>query len=219
MAKMIVIVPTRGRPNNAARLVKAFGATDADGTDLLFRVDDDDPALDEYLKIDAEFVVGEHLLFGPKLNEQVAKSAPDYDIVGFMGDDHVPRTMNWDAAFAEVLHKTGIAYGNDLLQGETIPTAVFMTSNIPLTLGYFCAPGIMHMYIDNAWKDWGSRSGCLTYLPDVVLEHLHHVNGKAEMDNLYQESGALMESDRVRYNEYCASQMAADVDKIKALIS
>jgi hypothetical protein len=214
---MLVIVPTRNRPHGAQRLVEAWEDTEA-SCDLLFRVDDDDPYLEAYLKIDAEFVVGEHLLFGPKLNQQVAESAPDYKIIGFMGDDHVPRTQHWDAEIAKVLETTGVAYGNDLLQGETIPTAVFMTSNIPQTLGYFCAPNIVHMYIDNVWKNWGERSGCLTYLPDVIIEHLHYVNGKAEMDDLYRECSTLMHDDEIRYREYCSAQLDIDIAKIKELM-
>lgn len=218
MNEMVVLVPTRGRPRGAQRLVDAWRDTEA-SCDLIFRVDDDDPALDDYLKIDAEFVVGENLPFGPKLNQQAALSAADYRITGFMGDDHVPRTKHWDAIIAESLQSVGVTYGNDLLQGAAIPTAVFMTSNIPLALGYFCAPGITHMFIDNAWKDWGERSGCLTYLSDVVIEHLHHVNGKAEMDDLYQKCGALMGSDQQHYMEYCASRRDDDIEKIRGLMA
>jgi hypothetical protein len=47
MRDMLVIVPTRGRPAAATRLIEAFAATGAT-TDLVFCVDNDDPHLPEY---------------------------------------------------------------------------------------------------------------------------------------------------------------------------
>jgi hypothetical protein len=83
---------------------------------------------------------------------------------------------------------SGIAYGNDLLQGERLPTAAFMTSDIIRTLGWMCPPTLEHLYIDNAWLELGRAMGRLRYLPDVVLEHLHPDAGKAQQDQTYAEA-------------------------------
>ena len=48
--KMCVVVPSRGRPENADRLAKAFIDTNADA-DLYIVVDNDDPKWNEYAKM------------------------------------------------------------------------------------------------------------------------------------------------------------------------
>lgn len=45
---------------------------------------------------------------------------------------------------------------------------------------------VEHLYCDNAIKDLGEQADCLRYLPDVLIEHMHPVAGKAPMDAGYQ---------------------------------
>jgi len=112
---------------------------------------------------------------------------------------------------------TGIVYGNDLLQGEMIPTAVFMTADIVKALGYFCPPTLLHMYLDNSWKDWGQGADCLRYLPDVIIEHMHPGTGKGSFDSVYAESNILMTPDHTRYLEYRDAFLQDDIAKIRAI--
>lgn len=218
MTKMLVIVPSRGRPENAQRLIQVWRDLDTQAH-LTFCVDDDDSRLNDYLALGADVRVGPRLRLGPTLNECAVLNANDYEVIGFMGDDHLPRTQGWDATIANTLSemKCGIAYGNDLLQGEALPTAVFITSNIVRALGYFSPPELLHMYLDNAWKEWGQGAYCLRYLPEVVIEHMHPGRGKAQQDHVYDESNALMSSDHALFIKYRDEQMAADVAKIAAL--
>ena len=214
---MIVLVPTRGRPQNARRLVEAWSQTRAQA-ELVFCVDNDDSSLAEYLDTVPNVVVGERLRLGPTLNLEALKYVDSHDIIGFMGDDHVPRTDQWDILISGILSTTGVAYGNDLLQGENLPTAVFITSDIVKTLGYYCPPDQIHLFLDNAWMDWGKGGDCLHYLPDVIIEHVHPGNGKAPTDSSYLESGAWMQADGLKYAEYRDSGLlAADIEKIRAL--
>lgn len=221
MAEILVIVPTRSRPDNARRLMQSLVDTEATNARLLFCVDDDDPYLAEYESLHANLYIGPRLRIGPTINNAVELFADVYPIVGFMGDDHLPRTKHWDQAVIDALEelRTGIVYGNDLLQGEALPTAVFMTTNIPKTLGYLCPPGLLHMYLDNSWKEWGTGANCIKYLPDVIIEHMHPGRGKAEFDQGYAESDALMGSDHEVYMRYAMSDLRVDIEKIEDLIN
>lgn len=193
---MAVIVPTRGRPQNAARLQRAFAETDSLNAVPMFVVDADDPELPGYL---ARVGVGEitHILVhdsdaagtgmtGP-LNYAAGILSHEYDALGFMGDDHMPRTAGWDAHVLGALAGPGpaVVYGNDLLQGERLPTAAFMPSRLVRALGFMAPPVLGHLYVDNFWMELGLRTGGLRYLPDVVIEHLHPAAGKAGMDARY----------------------------------
>jgi hypothetical protein len=111
-------------------------------------------------------------------------------------------------------------YGDDRLQGRNLPTAVFMTARIVEDLGYMAPPDQRHLYLDDGWKQWGERAGCLQYLPEVVIEHMHPGAGKAAHDALYAETGshAQYQADRVAYEAYLNDgRMDADVAKIRGL--
>src|SRR5689334_7595719 len=183
---MLVIVPSRGRPRNIAHLLVSWYETMTSAT-LVVAVDDDDPTLDEYRSIfdvthddRYQLVVGPRLRLAGTLNA-VSRSrilrpgTLPTDVIGFMGDDHRPRTSHWDVDVEDAFKQWGhaIVYGNDLLQGPNLPTAVFMTAGMIKTLGYMVPPGLVHMYLDNTWKAWGELMNRLIYLPNTVIEHMH----------------------------------------------
>lgn len=225
------LVPSRGRPQNAARLLMAFQATCINETAITFCVDDDDPTLDEYKDIvqSARYVntgvtVGERIKMGPTLNKNAIKVARAYpnDIVGFMGDDHLPQTAGWDATLAWDLEqdKVGIWYANDTIQGPNIPTAVAMTANIINELGYMVLPDLIHMYIDNFWKALGDGAQVLRYRHDIIIEHVHPLAGKTAWDAGYVEvnDGKIYEHDGLIFQAYHGSERyASDVNKIVKL--
>lgn len=228
MSDLCVIVPSRGRPENVKRLVESWTTTGAEAS-LEIVLDNDD---DSFLESDIEAIMGgsgyvslsmgPRIRLGPTLNREALLWADCFPYIGFMGDDHRPVTPEWDKRICEALESmgTGIVYGNDLFQGVNLPTAVFMTSNIVRTLGYFCPPEQTHLYLDNAWKSWGEQIGKLRYLPDVVIEHLHpHANGKSEWDARYEEvnSPEMYSHDQEAWNRYQLGQMVLDVEKLRAL--
>lgn len=232
MTSMLVIVPSRGRPQNIERLLNGFTNTSTGrDTALLIAVDEDDPELEGYKKLPEEnaafdgagfalLTVGPRLRLGGTLNSLAPKFVEHYDIIGFMGDDHLPQTIGWDERIAEAMVSGGVVYGNDLFQGPNLPTAVFFDSRVIETLGYFVPTGLVHLFFDNVWKDWGEHTGKLRYLPDVIIEHIHPHAGKGEMDARYEEvnSPEMWGPDEARYNEYKASgEFAADIEKLRAL--
>jgi hypothetical protein len=229
---LCVIVPSRGRPDNVKRLVDSWKETGATA-DLLVAMDNDDETWtveDGEAIMDAgyDFLTltwGPRIRMGPTLNREARALAGQYRYLGFMGDDHLPRTPEWDKRICEGLEScwgAGIVYGNDLFQGINLPTAVFMDSRIVQTLGYMCPPEQTHLYLDNAWKSWGQQMGPkrLKYLPLVVIEHIHpHAEGKAEWDDRYEEvnSPEMYAHDLEAWNQYQLGQMIFDVEKLRDL--
>lgn len=217
--KTLYLVPSRSRPSNVDRLCAAWqelsSKDDGIHTDLMVINDIDDPTLDEYRKVLSRYpwvisAVGTRLRLGATLNEYAVRYALIYDGIGFMGDDHIPRTPNWDATLTDILEASepAVVYGNDLFQGQNLPTAVLMSSSIVETLGYMVPAGLVHLYIDNAWMLWGQTLGRLIYVPNVVIEHMHPNANKAQFDEQYVEvnSPALDRSDNGRYDRYVQSR-------------
>lgn len=219
MGDIAIMVPSRGRPGSIRRLQDNMFENCRVGTSLHVYVDSDDPKLDEYREIiGIDLVVGEPSRIGPILNKHAVQLAEKNFIVGFMGDDHVPRTPGWDRTFLEKLKevKTGVVYGNDLLQGERLATAVCMTSDIIKTLGYFSLPGAEHLFLDNFWMAIGRGINRLFYFDDVVIEHVHPANSKAEWDDVYAKanSGETWAFDEAAYLKYMSTQYPADIVKL-----
>lgn len=219
--------PSRGRPENVERLIRAWVETGAT-SDLYVRVDDDDSKMEDYLKIINKFpfelysfkfeiLHGTRIRIGPVLNSLGPELAEIYSSVGFLGDDHVPRTSGWDSSLAFAVSGGGIAYGNDLLQGEALPTAVLMSSDIIRATDQFCPPHQLHLYLDNYWLDLGKELGRIVYLPEVIIEHMHPGIGKASSDAVYGEVNSLDAVDKEAYELYKKIKFYEDVEKVNAL--
>lgn len=228
--EILYIVPSRGRPHKATELINSWVATRSIAN-LLIVVDDDDPTIDGYREVDENnamldwlsFAYGPRLRLGPTLNEHAVSWGPYYESIGFMGDDHRPRTPIWDGLMAAQLRKMqgGIVYPNDLYQGENLPTSVLMSSKIIQALGFMCPPGVIHMYLDNFWRDLGKNAGMLRYMRGVIVEHMHPSAGKAEMDEVYSEVNAneQFQADFRAYDDWInGGGMQKAIDNLKGLI-
>lgn len=229
MTDMLWIVPSRSRPDNIANLISAWHTTRCN-SDLMVVVDDDDPELDGYMRVKLNFAgfpwvgwgVTERKRLGGTLNHYATLMAPQYDVIGFMGDDHRPKTPIWDGLMAAQLRKmkTGMVYGNDLLQGKHLPTEIAMTTDIISALGYMVPPTLTHLYLDNFWLELGRGAGCIEYMEHVIIEHLHPHAGKAQMDAQYEELNSQKQHDRDghAFETYKRKGLADDVAKVKGLL-
>lgn len=138
--------------------------------------------------------------------------------VGFMGDDHRVRTPGWDEMLTRAAGPLGIAYGDDLIQGEQLPTAVLMAADIVRIVGHMCPPVLEHLFIDNYWKALGEGIDAIEYVPDVVIEHLHPSAGKAEMDESYARTNHpdQYERDGQAWRDYCdGGHLQNEVDAVR----
>lgn len=235
MADLTVIVPSRGRPEAARTLAQAFASTCTADTRLIFAVDDDDPTLPEYSDVPRSWYdvhrpsINLCIVDNPSTMVHALNAVAHYEVevfgqppyaVGFMGDDHCPRTVGWDARYLDALRDlgTGIVYGNDLFQQHRLPTQVAMTSDIVRAVGYMAPPALRHLFVDNTWLRWGKSLDRIRYLPDVIVEHRHPVAGKAQWDEGYLRvnSGEVARHDEAAFNTYCREQLDDDLAKIRA---
>ena len=179
-------------------------------------VDSDDEMLNDYHdavgdKVSLKVYKREGKGMAKPLNKAVGEMGRWHKYLMFMGDDHRPRTDNWDVKIIEALDSlgTGLAYPNDLFQGKNLATCVAMTQNIAEAMGWaMVPPNMIHLYLDNFWMQLGNDLGALKYLDDVVVEHLHPVAGKAQWDAGYQEVNAeeVYSADAKAFESYIRSE-------------
>lgn len=227
MTELVVIVPSRGRPEAAAELVENFRETCTAATFLAFAVDESDPTRDQYGEACNGVTSGTLILPSTTMVQALNLAAvhlpahQDAFAVAFLGDDHRPRTVGWDRAYLDALRDlgTGIVYGDDLLQGANLPTQCAMTADIIRTLGYMCPPDLTHLMVDNFWLDLGRAAGCIRYLPDVVIEHMHPIAGKADWSEGHTRvnARAMYDRDGAAYAIYRGARFDVDVAKVRAL--
>lgn len=223
---LLIVVPSRGRPQNIARLLDSVHATSRAVTHLHVAVDEDDEKLPQYQAVmDHAGAEGDVLEAGARrglcawTNEVAVRRAGEYPYLASLGDDMVPRTPGWDRALIRGITGmggTGIAYPWDSVR-EDIPEAVVLSSDIVAALGWMCMPDLKHFYPDNVWADLGRGAGCLRHLRAIAVDHLNVAAGRAGPDATAIGNGRSLEADRDAYHGWRRTRMADDIAKVIAL--
>ena len=210
MRNLVILVPSRNRPDSIAELIKSLDETETE-SDLVVVIDSDEPQIEAYLELGCDVLMVEKQGKGmaKPLNFAANHFRDKYRHFAFLGDDHRPRTKNWDTIFINALDELeiGLVYGDDLFQGENLPTAVAMSGEIVKELNGMVPQDMIHLYLDNFWMTLGKDLNALRYIPEVVLEHLHPVAGKAEWTEQYREVNApeVYSADKKALDDYLAS--------------
>jgi hypothetical protein len=231
-ADLLQIIPTRGRPNNIRRVIEAWDTTGAwDVANLLLVFDADDPENPGYQQVLREadrcglsgLEMPQWAPMVHKLDEAAWQSAGSYFALGFGGDDHVPRTAGWAKTYVEALRAlgSGIVFGDDGYQHERCPTQWAQTADIVTALGRMCPAPVEHMYSDVSVLDLGRAAGCIRYLPEVLVEHMHPIVRKADNDEQYQRvnSRDQFRRDLDIYRRWKRSELPGQAAAVKELRS
>jgi len=203
-----IVVPTRGRVALLGRLLDSIADTAArpDRLQIVLRIDRDDlpTAAVEHPRLDLVKLIGPPAKMG-QMTRQCCRAATGKYVL-LLNDDAVCRTPGWDQSILEpfAAFDDGIAlvWCNDLFRGALIPNFPLLSRATCELTGGVCPGDYSRDYIDTHLFDifkkleaFGRRR-CV-YLPDVVIEHLHHEAGKAELDDTYVK--ARQEADELTY--------------------
>jgi predicted O-methyltransferase YrrM len=243
MSDLVVLIPTRGRPENLRKVIAAWDFTNAwDVADMVVIADADDPEIDAYRRVAADTEhpdTGEALVkliematWMPmvyKLNAVAAEIAsgtgtfipvPPFAL-GFAGDDHLPQTIGWAQRYLTVLGElgTGMVYSDDGYQGAKLSTEWAVTSDVVRALSRMVPADVEHMYCDNSIMEMFAAAGALRFLPEVRVEHMHPVAGKAENDEQYRRVNGTEQfaRDRRGYEQWQRGQKPFHVAAIRKI--
>jgi hypothetical protein len=138
------------------------------------------------------------------LNQAANTFCNEYEYIGFWGDDHRPNTKNWNSIMYSTLNDNkpySMVYGNDLLQGENLPTEIIIDSLYIKKFGYMIHPSIQHLYSDDLLLYMGKYMNNIHYLKDVIIEHEHYMVGKSAPDAMYYAVNGhiILEKDKAAY--------------------
>ena len=231
MPELSILVPTRSRPHNIRPILNAWYETAAfdDGAELVFLLDEDDSSVWQYrgeIGRDAHFGSKIHLVteqtwlpMVTKLNRWALFHADaGRSMVGFMGDDHLPRTEHWvrRVSFELTSGGAGIVSSPDGYRPDDLPTWWAMRGDIIRTLGRMVPAPVQHLYCDNAVRDLAVAANCYGWLEDVLIEHMHPIAGKGLVDDQYRtvNSAEQYAGDRADYAVWSFQQLGADAASV-----
>lgn len=110
---------------------------------------------------------------------------------GMLTDDLHVETPGWDVKLIDAAGPRGIASANDGWQAladisrARMHGAAVFGGDLIREVGYWAPRGMIHNFVDDLWEQIGRSFKCWRVLMDVMTEHRHPGNGKAEVDETY----------------------------------
>ncbi len=195
-----LLLPTRGRPTLAKRLLRSIAETASrpDRVEVILYVDEDD--IDSH-SLDSSDVPVKRIIGPPqsmgRYNSACLEQA-EGSIIGLANDDMIIRTPGWDERLlqvdAEFPDGVYLAYGNDLNKKRGLSTFPILSRRTceflvdPYPAEYRGAFIDVHIF-DIFQRLHHAGFDRMRYLEDVVFEHMHFRVGKSEPDATYLKRG------------------------------
>jgi hypothetical protein len=208
-AEISVLLPTRGRPARAERMLRSLTETAAEpgAIEVVLLVDQDDTpshAIDT-ADLATKRLIGRRSSMG--VMTDVCYRASSGRHIMLANDDIVFRTPGWDALVLECLDRyadgVALVWGYDDFTGG--PTHPFLSRQLCELMGGVCPTAFDRLFIDvHLYSIFRKleRVGHdrLHFLADVLIEHVHADADKHVSDDTYVKSHA--RSDEILYIHY-----------------
>lgn len=202
------LLPSLRRPNSLRRFLNAYIATSA-SEHVVVWVEETDPYLVEYESLqyprNVTLVVSQPGFVGECLNRAFKKYS-DEPFYGFLSDDCIPKTKNWDTLLAKSAGNWNVAYPHDMSdsnktfydaashditkdekKGKQLATFPCVGGELVRALGGWNPAGIQHFWTDTFWHRVGVELNTLVFRDDVIFEHCHPNFGKGEKDYTWKQ--------------------------------
>lgn len=223
--RLLMICPSRNRPDRIKEMLDSFDKTKSSGTELIIYISEDDYRLSEYKESlkGRDFIIGPRRSISEVYNYIACEKMPNWLYYGLIDDDHIFITPNWDSCFIEAIEKAGgfgLACGIDRLtdwEKFQHPSGCVIDGRVIRALGYFIYPAIRHIGVDMFLGKLFMELGRLHRLTDVIIEHRHRINNMAQDDSNYQQvySAESISQGVAAFEEWRDNFMQDDLAKIR----
>jgi hypothetical protein len=123
---------------------------------------------------------------GDKFREVWDRLAPGAWL-GYIGDDCVPETWEWDKRLVETLDGTNFVSCDDAWQApQRAGNCWVVGGKLIRAVGCFFPPGLHHLFIDDVWELIGRATGCWQQRMDVRVRHENVLKGDAPPDGTHR---------------------------------
>ena len=228
-------VPSRGRPEYAARLIETAQTCADKDVEILLYLNDDDPKLTQY----KDLIKEQHYTVGPNQStclswNQMADRAK-YDIVMLMGDDVQVQTIGWDTKIAEQINKYKSKIlmvipsdGRKKSHGKIEYTKPTMWHDAPLgaahfavhknwinTLGYLAPSFFWHFWVDEYTQKVARKINRCMFMPNVIFKAKKVFDDTATQ---VRTNLNIRERDKATWHKVKYRHLEADINLLKKVI-
>lgn len=213
---MAWFLPSYGRPQALAKMAEAPGGLPRD---LVVILTDGDPARGEYFLTDGTAVMKAPA--GSRLGDiwrWVFEKRPDEKFYGIVGDDHWAVTPGCWESLELAAGKTHLSVCAGGTQGENGLSVIGGTycfgGDLVRAMGGIAPAGFRHSFIDNVAQQIASDFGLIRELPQVRIEHRHHLSHKdVPIDDTYKRGSLLdMDEDKKVFEAWLNSDARAEAN-------
>ncbi|HKW48705.1 MAG TPA: glycosyltransferase family A protein, partial [Gemmatimonadaceae bacterium] len=205
--RLLIRLPTRDRPNQALAVVEKYRAMAGCAITIEVIVDFNDltmlraEILQRLDALECIVTVGNHQ---NKIEACNGGEVRDWDILMLASDDMVPVVDGYAVRVIEAMHEhwphlDGAIFFNDGKQRKELCTLPILGRRLYDQFGFVYAPQYESLFCDREQTELLTAMGRLTYVNEVLIEHRHHVWGRAEIDALYRRNDAREATDRRTY--------------------
>lgn len=219
------LLPSRGRPDALRRFFAACDATAATTHGIVIC-----DGNEEYCRIDPPsswriWSVPEADCFADAMKSglSIIRSMYEPDWVGWLADDNIPETPNWDTKLVGRLKGWNVVNSDDGWQSRSdtqrgrLHGAVVWSGDLLRAVGYMFPPGLKHMFTDTVWEHLGRETGCWQTDMSVMVRHAH-ASLTGEEDETTRRNNSFYADDERVFAEWCRISRARAVERIFALM-
>lgn len=195
-----IVVPSRNRPGNIARLLKSLKnvSNDFNKLDIIIRLDKDDKDLEGYIKETKKYINIQVKIDNKRENLSdlwdECYHLTKYPLIMMCADDVIFRTKDWDKKITNRLKNPErtlyLSWCDDKNQGKNMPTLPILSKAWVEAVGYFVPKGYVCDFCDVHIQNIAEkleRFGIkvMWYHKDIVVEHMHPTVNKGKWDKVY----------------------------------
>lgn len=210
-ADLVVIVPSRGRPEAAADLAHTIARTSTALTAVIVAADLDDPSAEQYPQCARDVPVMPGLLTleptrsaAEALNRAALRYASGSFAVAYLPDCHQPVASGWDRHLVDALRAGhGFAHGHEVATvGGARPRHIAMRSDVIAALGMMVPEELAPPLWSYCWARWAGEVGGVAVCDDVVIARAPGIPARASAQG-------------APWYEYSQTRLAGDVATLR----
>lgn len=152
---------------------------------------------------------------------RAASSAfPNEPFYGLLCDDQWPITPGWWQAMEKAAEDRYVVCPNGEPGFPLCRTAVCLGGGLVNAMGSIVPAPVKHNFEDNIWDDVAREHGLLRALPNILVEHRHHIRGQNPIDETYRRGSADFNEDQEIYTRWLESDDKRQMnERIKAFLT
>lgn len=143
----------------------------------------------------------------------------DQGWVGFVSDDCVPETSNWDVTLVAQLSGWNMISSNDGWQApKRITCAIVWSVQLLNAIGYLAPPGLQHLFWDDELEVIGRATSCWSVDMNVMVRHKNAALEVKPTDSTSEAQTRMWEPDARVFDQWRMTERDAAIERVLKLM-